>query len=209
VLSAATIRAWPDRLTAFDPPDFHRMDKSLMQVSKFLSLVLRHDPGKIGLRLDPAGWAEVGELLSAAEAAGVRIDRETLERVVGENDKRRFALSPDGTRIRASQGHSVSVDLGLARQTPPEVLYHGTATRFVDSIHDNGLHSASRTHVHLSADEVTARAVGQRHGRPVVLTIATGRMHRDGHPFFRSENGVWLTDAVPAEYIGLEDDAVG
>lgn len=179
------------------------MDPSLVRTSKFLSLVLRHDPGKIGLRLDDAGWADVDALLSAAAAAGVRIDRPTLERVVAENDKKRFAFSEDGKRIRASQGHSVDVDLGLQPQTPPELLFHGTATRFVDSIRENGLHSASRTHVHLSADEATATSVGQRHGRPVVLTIAAGRMHRDGHAFYRSDNGVWLTDAVPAQYIGF------
>ncbi|HET7229842.1 MAG TPA: RNA 2'-phosphotransferase [Longimicrobium sp.] len=177
------------------------MDRSLVRASKFLSLVLRHDPGRIGLSLDPAGWAEVDELLSAAARAGVAIDRETLERVVAENGKQRFALSADGTRIRANQGHSVRVDLGLEPQTPPELLYHGTASRFVESIRAGGLHSAQRTHVHLSADEATARAVGQRHGRPVILTIAAGRMHRDGHAFFRAENGVWLAAAVPVDYI--------
>ena len=179
------------------------MEKSLVRTSKFLSLVLRHDPGKIGLRLDDAGWAGVDALLSAAASAGVRIDRPTLERVVAENDKKRFAFSEDGKRIRASQGHSVDVDLGLQPRTPPELLYHGTATRFVDSIREQGLRSASRTHVHLSADEATAISVGQRHGRPVVLTIAAGRMHRDGHAFYRSDNGVWLTNAVPAQYIGF------
>lgn len=179
------------------------MDSSLVRVSKFLSLVLRHDPGRIGLRLDDAGWASVDELLAAAAGAGVRLDRETLERVVAENDKKRFALSPDGTRIRASQGHSITVELGLEPQTPPEQLYHGTASRFIESIRTTGLHSAARTHVHLSADEATARNVGQRHGKPVVLTIAAGRMHRDGHAFYRSENGVWLTDVVPVEYIGF------
>jgi putative RNA 2'-phosphotransferase len=177
------------------------MDSSRVRVSKFLSLVLRHDPGHIGLRLDEAGWADVDELLAGAAGAGVRIDRAMLERVVAENDKKRFALSPDGTRIRASQGHSVNVALGLEPQTPPEQLYHGTASRFVESIRESGLHSAARAHVHLSADEATARNVGQRHGKPVVLTIAAGRMHRDGRLFFRSENGVWLTDAVPVEYI--------
>jgi putative RNA 2'-phosphotransferase len=133
----------------------------------------------------------------------VEIDRETLARVVAESDKQRFALSPDGRRIRANQGHSVAVDLGLEPRTPPEVLYHGTASRFVDSIRESGLHPAARTHVHLSPDEETAREVGQRHGKPVVLTIAAGRMHRDGRQFFQSANGVWLTDAVPAEYIGF------
>ena len=179
------------------------MTPPLVRISKFLSLVLRHDPGKIGLALDAAGWADVDELIAAAARAGVEIDRETLARVVAENDKQRFALSPDGDRIRANQGHSVRVDLGLEPQTPPEVLYHGTAARFVDSIRASGLHAASRTHVHLSPDEETARWVGQRHGKPVVLRVAAGRMHRDGRAFFRSENGVWLTDVVPAEYIDL------
>ena len=172
-----------------------------VRTSKFLSLVLRHDPGKVGLTLDPAGWVEVDALIAAAARGGVEIDRETLARVVAENDKQRFALSPDGRRIRASQGHSVEVDLGLEPRTPPERLYHGTASRFVDSIRASGLHAARRTHVHLSADEETARRVGARHGHPVVLPVAAGRMHRDGRLFFRSENGVWLTDAVPVEYI--------
>jgi putative RNA 2'-phosphotransferase len=174
------------------------MEKSLVRISKFVSLVLRHDPGRFGLRLDDAGWADVDELLAAMSAAGTVVDRATLDRVVAENEKKRFAFSPDGTRIRASQGHSIDVDLGLQ---PQELLYHGTASRFIESIRASGLHSASRAHVHLSADQATAVNVGQRHGRPVVLTIAAGRMHRDGHAFFRSENGVWLTDAVPVEYI--------
>jgi len=179
------------------------MEKSLVRVSKFVSLVLRHDPGRIGLRVDDAGWADVGELIAGARAAGVEMDRATLERVVAENEKKRFAFSDDGTRIRASQGHSIGVDLGLEPVEPPQVLYHGTATRSVDSIRRSGLHSASRTHVHLSADVETARSVGQRHGRPAILAIAAGRMHRDGHAFYRSANGVWLTDAVPVEYIGF------
>ena len=185
-----------------NPDPFVRiMDPQLVRVSKFMSLVLRHDPGKIGLALDASGWAEVDDLLAGAARAGVRIDRETLERVVAENDKQRFAFNADHTRIRASQGHSVSVDLGLEPRIPPERLYHGTAASSIESIRKTGLHSAKRTHVHLSADEATARSVGQRHGRPVVLTVAAGRMHRDGRQFFRSENGVWLTDAVPVEYI--------
>ena len=165
------------------------MERSLVRVSKFLSLVLRHDPARVGLRLDDAGWADVDALLAALSAAGTAVDRATLDRVVAENEKQRFAFSPDGTRIRASQGHSIDVDLGLQPQTPPETLYHGTADRFIDSIRRGGLHSASRTHVHLSANRDPAINVGQRHGRPVVLTIAAGRMHRDGHAFYRSENG--------------------
>lgn len=180
-------------------------DRSLVRVSKFLSLVLRHRPEGIGITLDTAGWVDVDELLAASGRAGVPLDRATLERVVAENDKRRFALSPDGRRIRASQGHSVAVELGLDPVAPPEVLYHGTATRFLESIRREGLRPGSRTHVHLSGDEATARAVGSRHGSPVVLTVAAGAMHRAGHRFFRSENGVWLTDSVPSEHLRFPD----
>jgi len=179
------------------------MDPSLVRISKFLSLVLRHDPGRIGIALDEAGWVGVDELIEAARRAGVEIDRAVLERVVAENDKRRFALSPDGGRIRASQGHSVAVDLGLRPQAPPAELFHGTAARFVESIRCEGLRAGKRTHVHLSADEATARKVGQRHGSPVVLRIAAGRMHQAGHEFVRSENGVWLTAAIPVEYVAF------
>lgn len=177
------------------------MDRSLVSASKLLSLVLRHDPGRIGIELDAAGWVEVDVLLAALERAGRGMDRATLERVVAENDKRRFAFSEDGTRIRASQGHSVAVELGLEPSEPPEELFHGTATRFVDSIRAEGLRPGSRTHVHLSSDEATARAVGARHGKPAILRVASGAMHRDGHPFVRSENGVWLAREVPVRYI--------
>ena len=176
---------------------------ALVRTSKFLSLVLRHEPQRIGLALDEAGWADVDELLAAATRAGTPLDRETLERVVRENDKQRFALSPDGRRIRASQGHSVPVELGLVPETPPEVLYHGTAARFVESIRRSGLHAGGRTHVHLSSDEATALGVGRRHGSPVALRVASGDMHRAGHEFARSENGVWLTGTVPPEHIAF------
>lgn len=179
------------------------MDPALVRTSKFLSLVLRHRPEQIGITLDAAGWVAVDELLAAARRTGFPLDRATLERVVAENDKRRFALSPDGQRIRASQGHSVGVDLGLEAQAPPDVLFHGTAARFLESIRSEGLKAGSRTHVHLSADEATARVVGRRHGSPVVLRVKAGAMHRDGHEFYRSDNGVWLARAVPAKY--LED----
>ena len=179
------------------------LDRSLVRASKFLSLVLRHRPERIGITLDSAGWVAVDELLAAARRSGFPLDRATLERVVAENDKRRFAFSADGARIRASQGHSVGVDLGLAPQAPPDVLFHGTAARFLESIRCEGLKAGSRTHVHLSADEVTARTVGQRHGSPVVLRVEAGAMHRDGHEFYHSENGVWLALAVPARYLGF------
>lgn len=177
------------------------MDPELVPTSRFLSKVLRHAPESVGLRLDEAGWVDVDALLAAAARAGRTLDRATLDRVVGENDKQRFALSPDGRRIRASQGHSVNVRLGLVPQTPPEVLYHGTADRNRQSIRDGGLRPGRRTHVHLSADEETAVAVGRRHGRPVVLRVLAGRMHAAGHAFYRSDNGVWLTDAVPPEHL--------
>jgi putative RNA 2'-phosphotransferase len=177
------------------------MDARLVRTSKFLSKVLRHAPESVGLRLDDAGWVDVDDLLAAAERAGVPLDRPTLERVVAENDKQRFALSADGVRIRASQGHSVPVELGLAPVVPPEVLFHGTADRNLDSIRAQGLVPGRRTHVHLSADEATAVNVGRRHGRPVVLRIQSGGMHCAGYPFFRSDNGVWLTSAVPPGHI--------
>ncbi len=177
------------------------MDPTLVRASKFLSLVLRHRPEHVGITLDSAGWVAVDELLAAAQRTGFPLDRATLDRVVAENDKRRFAFSADRARIRASQGHSVGVDLGLEAQAPPDVLFHGTAARFLESIRSEGLKPGSRTHVHLSADEETARTVGRRHGSPVVLRVDAGAMHRDGHQFLCSENGVWLARAVPAVYL--------
>lgn len=177
------------------------MDAQLVRMSKFISKVLRHAPESVGLRLDQAGWVDVDDLLAAARGAGVAMDRATLERVVAENDKKRFAFSADGARIRASQGHSVEVELGLQPVKPPEVLFHGTADRNLDSIRAQGLIPGRRTHVHLSKDEATAVNVGRRHGRPVVLRVRAGEMHRAGHAFYRSDNGVWLTSAVPAAHI--------
>jgi putative RNA 2'-phosphotransferase len=181
-------------------------DQNLVRLSKWMSLVLRHDPAKFGVVLDEAGWTRVDDLIAAAARAGVPLDDATLRRAVAENDKQRFALSGDGAMIRASQGHSVQVELGLEPVEPPPVLFHGTATRFLDSIRRDGLVPGSRRHVHLSADADTATTVGARHGRPAVLRIDAARMHAGGHLFFRSANGVWLTDAVPAEYLGFPDD---
>jgi len=182
------------------------MDQRLLRTSKFLSKVLRHAPESVGLTLDEAGWVGVDDLLEAMRGAGVALDRATLDRVVGENDKQRFALSADGRRIRASQGHSVRVELGLQAQTPPEVLYHGTADRNLESIRRDGLRPGRRTHVHLSADTETAVAVGRRHGRAVVLRVLAGRMHAAGHAFYRSDNGVWLVDAVPPGHVRFPAD---
>jgi len=169
--------------------------------SKFLSLVLRHKPEEIGLVLDQNGWASIDELIALANARGTKLSRPEIESIVENSDKKRFAISADGTRIRANQGHSVDIALGLEPQTPPERLYHGTATRFLESIRATGLHSASRQHVHLSTDLATAEKVGSRHGKPVILTVNAAQMARDGHLFYLSENGVWLTDTVPSKYL--------
>ncbi|HLL82625.1 MAG TPA: RNA 2'-phosphotransferase [Longimicrobium sp.] len=181
-------------------------DQNLVRLSKWMSLVLRHDPAKFGVVLDEAGWTRVDDLIAAAARADVPLDDATLRRAVAENDKQRFALSGDGAMIRASQGHSVQVELGLEPAEPPPILFHGTATRFLDSIRRDGLVPGSRRDVHLSADPDTATTVGARHGRPAVLRIDAARMHAGGRLFFRSANGVWLTDAVPAEYLGFPDD---
>ncbi len=177
------------------------MKEQQVATSKFLSLVLRHRPEVIGITLDAEGWVPVEELLAACAQHSRAISREQLDVVVRTNDKQRFAFSADGSRIRANQGHSLSVDLGLAPVEPPELLYHGTVERFLESIRRDGLTKGNRHHVHLSPDIQTATKVGQRRGRPVVLVIEAGRMFRDGHTFYRSENGVWLTDSVPPVYI--------
>lgn len=172
-----------------------------VKISKFLSYVLRHKPEAIGITLDDNGWIEVDRLLEAMKAAGKRVSRELLDEIVRTNDKQRFAFNDDGTKIRASQGHSIQVDLDLTPVAPPDVLYHGTATRFLDSILSAGLQSRNRQYVHLSPDEQTALRVGQRHGKPVILRIDARAMHADGHTFFLSANGVWLTAHVPPKYL--------
>jgi putative RNA 2'-phosphotransferase len=177
------------------------MSANLVKTSKFLSLVLRHKPEAIGLGLDANGWADVEELIRLANQQGTRLTRPLLEQVVKENDKQRFAFSADGQRIRANQGHSIKVDLALAPATPPAQLYHGTATRFLDSIWATGLHSSNRQHVHLSSDLTTATKVGARHGQPVVLVVQAAAMVAAGHEFYLSDNGVWLTEKVPVEFI--------
>jgi putative RNA 2'-phosphotransferase len=173
----------------------------LTSISKFLSLVLRHKPQSIGLTLDEAGWAGVDELLAKAAAAGRPIARDVLAEVVGSSDKQRFALSADGLHIRANQGHSIDVALGLDPATPPGTLFHGTASRFLAAILGTGLDKRQRHHVHLAHDPATARAVGQRYGAPVVLEIDAARLCTDGHVFYRSANGVWLVDHVPPAYL--------
>ena len=181
------------------------MADSRKRISKFLSLVLRHQPDVIGLKLDEQGWARVDELIERVNHSGEVLTRQELDIIVAENDKKRFIFSDDGLRIRANQGHSIAVDLQLKEAVPPEWLYHGTAVRFLDSIREQGLVKGQRQQVHLSADAHTAKNVGSRHGKPVVLTVKAGAMHRDGLLFYQSENGVWLTDHVPPVYLLNED----
>jgi putative RNA 2'-phosphotransferase len=176
--------------------------------SKFLSLVLRHEPSAAHVTLDSAGWVEVEALLAGCVMAGKAISRDDLEHVVVTNAKKRFEFSADGTRIRASQGHSVEVELEYAPQEPPELLYHGTATCFLDSIRAQGLLKMERHHVHLSAETRMTLEVGARHGKPVLLTILAGEMHAAGHVFFRSTNGVWLVDHVPPNFLQFPNQAV-
>ncbi len=171
----------------------------MAEISRFLSLVLRHKPEVIGIALDAQGWVDVDVLLAALRAHGRSVTREELERVVATSDKKRFAL--EGDRIRAHQGHSVDVDLDLRPEAPPPRLYHGTVARFVESIRREGLVRGQRHHVHLSADVATAKSVGGRRGAPVVLEVDAAAMARDGHVFYRSANGVWLTDHVPPAYL--------
>lgn len=178
-------------------------EKIAKSVSKFLSLVLRHSPETIGLKLDENGWADVEELIEKCNKKGSQnqMTAELLDYVVENNDKKRFAFNEDKTKIRASQGHSISVELNLNEAEPSEFLYHGTVGKFLDSIKNEGLQKMSRQHVHLSKDLETAIKVGSRRGAAQILTVRSGAMHRDGFKFYLSENNVWLTDEVPPKYI--------
>lgn len=176
-------------------------ERRTVKVSKYLSRHLRHQPERIGLTLDAHGWVPIDELLRAAARHRFPITRPELDHVVASNDKQRFAV--EGGLIRASQGHTVPVDLGLPPAEPPAYLYHGTVGRALDAIRSEGLRPMNRTHVHLSPDRETATRVGARRGRPVVLPVDAGAMHRAGHTFYVSANGVWLTSAVPAAFLRL------
>lgn len=182
-----------------------RSAKQIVKISKFLSLVLRHKPEIIGLKLDRGGWVPLDDLLEALATAGRHLTREALEQVVRENDKQRFTVSDDGRRIKANYGHSIPVELDIEASAPPEVLFHGTAIRFLGSIMAHGIKPSGRRYVHLSADGATATQVGRRHGKPVILKIGARRMHEAGFAFYLSESGVWLTASVPAEYIETAD----
>lgn len=171
------------------------------RVSKYLSLVLRHEPAAAGVTLDVEGWVGVDELLAGAARNDFHFTFAELEEVVRTNDKQRFTLDLGANRIRANQGHSVSVELGLTPETPPAILYHGTVERFLESIMATGLEKRSRQHVHLSPDVATATRVGSRRGKPIILQIDAVNMHSAGFVFLRSANGVWLTEQVPPKYI--------
>lgn len=179
------------------------MKPAHQKISKFLSYILRHDPASIGLTLDKQGWAQIDQLLRGAAKHGKRLSIAQLHEVVTTNDKQRFSISEDGLRIRANQGHSISVDLALEAVEPPATLYHGTTVNYLDAIFANGLKPQSRHHVHLSKDTDTALKVGRRHGKPAILVVDAQRMYHDGHIFFCSDNGVWLTDTVPANYLTI------
>lgn len=174
-----------------------------VQTSKFLSYILRHRPDEIGLELDRAGWVEVDTLLVRAAEHGQTLTPDELEEVVATNDKQRFELSEDHSMLRARQGHSVTVELGYEPVAPPEILYHGTPERNLPSIREQGLLKGKRHHVHLSESIETTMKVAMRYGRPVLLTIQSARMHAEGLLFYRTGNGVWLTDCVPAKYLAF------
>jgi len=176
-------------------------EKEIVRISKFLSLVLRHRPETIGVVLDENGWTPVATLLEKMQAAGTAIDLPLLKEVVATNSKKRFAFNEDESMIRANQGHSIEVDLAYEPKEPPAILYHGTSQQSVDGIMKEGLLKRSRHHVHLSADTETAQAVGQRHGKPVVLLVTALQMHKEGYQFYQSANGVWLTEHVPTQYL--------
>ena len=178
---------------------------SLHSTSKFIALILRHKPEAIGITLDEHGWADVDELV-AGVAATRPFDREMLEEIVRTDEKQRYAFNEDKTLIRANQGHSIQVDVELERQDPPDILWHGTGRKYVESIGRQGLIPKSRLYVHLSADPQTAVKVGSRHGTPVVYRVDARRMAADGNAFYLSANGIWLTKAVPAGYLEQTDE---
>jgi len=178
-------------------------EKSLTKLSKFLSLVLRHKPETIDITLSDQGWVDTNTLIEKMNACGKQIDLETLTTVVNTNNKKRFAFNEDKSQIRANQGHSLKVDLGYVEKSPPDILYHGTAHKNIESIFKTGLEKRNRHQVHLSKDRDTAFNVGQRHGKPIILKVMAKEMHQNGFKFFESENKVWLTDSVPVKYLCL------
>ena len=181
-------------------------ERRLERISKFISMILRHKPEVIGITLDEHGWADVDELIKGINETGEEIEfsKDTLETIVKTDKKQRYSFSQDRTLIRANQGHSIPVDVELEKKEPPKVLYHGTGSRFVKSIQEQGLLPMERLYVHLSTDVETATNVGKRHGTPVIFQVNSEQMQKDGYGFFQSVNGVWLTKEVPAKYLELK-----
>ena len=179
-----------------------RSDNHLKHTSKFISLILRHNPGAAGISLDEHGWANVQELIDGINRSdGHILDMEMLEEIVRTDEKQRYSFNEDHTLIRANQGHSIPVDVDLEEKIPPDILWHGTGEKYVSSIDRQGLIPKSRLYVHLSSDMETARKVGCRHGRPVIYQVDCRRMVQDGYSFFLSANKVWLTKEVPVQYL--------
>ncbi len=176
------------------------MGNNKINISKYISLILRHKPEEIGITLDEHGWANVSELIEGISKSH-EFNMDMLEDIVATDNKQRYSFNEDHTLIRANQGHSIPVDVELEEVIPPEILYHGTGEKYVASIDQQGLIPKSRLYVHLSGDKETAVKVGQRHGKPVIYIVKSGEMNRDGIAFYRSVNGVWLTQAVPAKYL--------
>ena len=176
-------------------------EKQMLSCSKFISLVLRHKPEAIGITLDAYGWADTNALINGMNKAGHSVSMDDIEKIVRLDEKQRYIFNDGQTKIRASQGHSIPVDVGLSESVPPDVLYHGTAARYLESIQESGLLPQNRLYVHLSKDTETAAKVGQRHGKPIVLEVDAAGMIRDGFTFYLSDNNVWLTKQVPANYL--------
>ncbi|MDE6301964.1 MAG: RNA 2'-phosphotransferase [Clostridia bacterium] len=176
----------------------------MKEIGGFIALALRHNPSAAYISLDENGWANVDELIVGVQRAGRDLDRDMLDKIVAADKKNRFAYNKDKTKIRANQGHSIAVDVGMEEKFPPDVLYHGTAEKYIESIRRSGIKKQKRNFVHLSLDEPTARTVGARHGQPVVLKIDAKRMSEDGYKFFISANGVWQTEFVPFSYVVQE-----
>lgn len=181
------------------------MNKDDLRLSKFLSLILRHKPQIIGLKLDESGWCNIDELITKINKSGRKITRENLNKIVDTDSKSRYAISPDGLKIRANQGHSIKVNIKFTEVNPPMKLYHGTVNKYIESIKNKGLIKKDRLYVHLSDNIETAIKVGQRRGKAVVLEINSSKMYEDGYKFYISENNVWLCEYVPAMYIKFDE----
>ncbi len=181
------------------------MSERLVKLGRFISLILRHSPETIGIKLDEKGWADVEELIILMNKNRRKIDIDTLKEIVETNNKKRYEFSDDFKKIRACQGHSINVDVELEQAVPPKFLYHGTAVKNIESIKKEGIKKASRQHVHLSSDYNTAYNVGERHGKPYIIKVLSGKMGEDGKKFYISKNEVWLSDDIETEYLVFEE----